>query len=143
MSHAAIDAVCYGVTILGLVISWALYRRRGAATALRGVSLSLVPAAAALTNVTGFFLGLAFNPIRWLGVGAAGLAAVLYLTSGAMLSRRAGGDDAPAGGGGGGGGKERRREGGGRAVESPRQQAAPVDPDLADIEEILRNRGIK
>ncbi|WP_067473012.1 hypothetical protein [Actinomadura hibisca] len=148
MSDAAIFAVSLGITLLGLFISWGVYRRRGAASGLRGAAWSLVPVAATMTGATGFFMDLAFSPVKWAGVTVAGLAVLLYLVSGGMLARRAG---APEGGGrraaeapkagkaskdGKGGGA-----GGRRAVE--RRQAAPVDPELAEIEEILRNRGIK
>ncbi|GAA4152699.1 hypothetical protein [Actinomadura keratinilytica] len=138
MSDTVIFAISLGVTALGLLISWGLYRRRGAASGLRGAAWSLVPLAAAMTGVTGFLADLAFSPARWAGVAVAGLAVVLYLTSGAMLSRRAGG-----------GGRVVRRGGAsagaataptGRAVEKARP--AGTDPEMAEIEEILRNRGI-
>lgn len=142
MSDAAIFAISLGVTLVGLVISWGAFRRRGAGTGLRGAALSLVPLAAAMTGVTEFFVDLAFDPIRWAGVAVAGLAVLLYMTSGAMLSRRAGAE-------GGGKAAERgaepkpagrsakKRK---RAVEGPAQGGG--DPELAEIEKILRDRGI-
>lgn len=147
MSDATIFAISLGVTVLGLVISWGVYRRRGAGTALRGVALSLVPLAAAMTGVTEFFVDLAFSPVKWAGVVVAGLAVLLYMTSGAMMSRRAGGDGA----GGGAGGRGKAAEGGGRrpagrsgkpkgAVEGPAARGG--DPEMAEIEKILRDRGI-
>ncbi|MFC4049620.1 hypothetical protein ACFOY4_08005 [Actinomadura syzygii] len=140
MSDAAIFAISLGVTVLGLVISWGVYRRRGAGTAVRGAALSLVPLAAALTGVTEFFVDLAFSPVKWVGVALAGLAVVLYMASGAMMSRRAGG-----------GGGNRAAEDGGRksagrsgkpkgAVEGPARGGG--DPEMAEIEKILRDRGI-
>ena len=145
MSEEAIIAISLGVTLLGLVISWGVYRRRGAGTALRGAALSLVPAAAAMTGVTEFFVDLAFSPVKWAGVAVAGLAVLLYLTSGAMMSRRSGS------GSGGGGGESRAAEGGRRksagrsgkpkdAVEGPAPGGG--DPEMAEIEKILRDRGI-
>ncbi|TYK45288.1 hypothetical protein [Actinomadura decatromicini] len=141
MSDAAIFAISLGVTVLGLVISWGAYRRRGAGTAVRGVALSLVPLAAALTGVTEFFVDLAFSPVKWAGVALAGLAVVLYMASGAMLSRRAGG--APAGNRAAedGGRKSAGRSGKPRgAVEGPARGGG--DPEMAEIEKILRDRGI-
>ncbi|GAA2154302.1 hypothetical protein [Actinomadura napierensis] len=143
MSDTAIDLISLGVTLVGLVISWGVYRRRGAASGMRGAALSLVPLAAAMTGVTEFFVDLAFSPVKWAGVGVAGLAVLLYLTSGAMLSRRAGDDDA--------GGKPAARGGGepkaaGRAGRKPKGEVGGAqpsgDPELAEIEKILRNRGI-
>jgi len=138
MSDTVIFAISLGVTALGLLISWGLYRRRGAASGLRGAAWSLVPLAAAMTGVTGFLADLAFSPARWAGVAVAGLAVVLYLTSGAMLSRRAGGGGRAVRRGGGSAGAAAAPKG--RAVEKARP--AGTDPEMAEIEEILRNRGI-
>jgi len=138
MSDTVIFAISLGVTALGLLISWGLYRRRGAASGLRGAAWSLVPLAAAMTGVTGFLADLAFSPARWAGVAVAGLAVVLYLTSGAMLSRRAGGGGRAVRRGGGSAGAATAPKG--RAVEKARPAGA--DPEMAEIEEILRNRGI-
>lgn len=143
MSDTAIDLISLGVTLVGLVISWGVYRRRGAASGMRGAALSLVPLAAAMTGVTEFFVDLAFSPVKWAGVGVAGLAVLLYLTSGAMLSRR-------AGGGSDGGGKAAARgkgepkaagRGGGPRGEVGGAQPSG-DPEMAEIEKILRDRGI-
>ena len=140
MTDATIFAISLGITVLGLIISWGVYRRRGAGPGLRGAALSLVPVAAAMTGVTEFVVDLAFSPVKWAGAGIAVLAVVLYLTSGVMLSRRGGGparDETGAPGetkaAGRGGGK------GSKAVEAP----ASADPEMAEIEAILRNRGIK
>ncbi|NDU76569.1 hypothetical protein GWI34_28680 [Actinomadura sp. DSM 109109] len=140
MSDTVIFAISLGVTLVGLVISWGAYRRRGAGTGLRGAALSLVPLAAAMTGVTEFFVDLAFSPVKWAGVVVAGLAVVLYLASGAMLSRRAG-----AAGGGKAAGRDERRAAGRagkpkRGVEGP--APAGGDPEMAEIEKILRDRGI-
>ncbi|WP_034521773.1 hypothetical protein [Actinomadura rifamycini] len=152
MSDAAIFAISLGVTLVGLVISWGVARRRGAATGVRGAALSLVPIGAALTGVTAFLADLVFDPEKWAGVVVLGLAVVLYLTSGAMLARRSGGrkGGADAGGGGKSGGKSGGKggESGGRraaAGKAPKGEvggAQNVDPEMAEIEQILRNRGI-
>ncbi|MFC6936369.1 hypothetical protein ACFQHO_42945 [Actinomadura yumaensis] len=112
---------------------------------MRGAAWSLVPVAAAMTGVTEFFVDLAFSPVKWAGVTVAGLAVLLYLTSGAMLSRRdpgagKGGKAAPAP-------KEpkaaKRKGGGGSQGEIGQGAPAGMDPDLAEIEKILRDRGIQ
>ncbi|TDB93901.1 hypothetical protein [Actinomadura sp. 7K534] len=143
MSDTAIFAISLAVTLVGLVVSWGVYRRRGAGTGLRGAALSLVPLAAAMTGVTEFFVDLAFSPTRWAGVAVAGVAVLLYLVSGAMISRRAGASGGAASGGrkaaGGGKQKPAGRSGGQQAVEGP---APGGDPEMAEIERILRDRGI-
>ncbi|MEV5831616.1 hypothetical protein AB0L25_39245 [Spirillospora sp. NPDC052242] len=154
MSDAAIFAISLGVTLVGLVISWGVARRRGVATGVRGAALSLVPIGAALTGVTGFLADLVFDPEKWAGVVVLGLAVVLYLTSGAMLARRPGGrkgGGADAGGAGKTGGKRGGKSGGesggrraaaGKAPKGEVGGAQNVDPEMAEIEQILRNRGI-
>ncbi|XVQ07764.1 hypothetical protein ACQP1W_35015 [Spirillospora sp. CA-255316] len=142
MTDATIFAISLGITLLGLVISWGVYRRRGLAPGMRGAAWSLVPLAATMTGVTEFFVDLAtFSPAKWGGAAIAGVAVLLYLTSGVMLSRRAGaapGKEAE-------GGREPKAAGK-RAPKSkkPIEAAGPAaDPEMAEIEEILRNRGIK
>ncbi|MFD0777066.1 cellulose synthase, partial [Streptomonospora algeriensis] len=89
------------LTLVGLIVSWVLWRRRGAASGLRGVAWSLLPLAAGLmglmtilwrlvTDLVGFFVSLAFNPIVWAGVVVAGLAVVLWVVSGVLRARGAG-----------------------------------------------------
>ncbi|WP_189241162.1 hypothetical protein, partial [Actinomadura livida] len=140
MSDTAIFAISLAVTLVGLVVSWGVYRRRGAGTGLRGAALSLVPLAAAMTGVTEFFVDLAFSPARWAGVAVAGVAVLLYLVSGAMISRRAGASGGAASGGrkaaGGGKQKPAGRSGGQQAVEGPAPGGG--DPEMAEIERILR-----
>jgi hypothetical protein len=144
MTDATIFAISLGVTLLGLVISWGVYRRRGAASGLRGAAWSLVPVAAAMTGVTEFVVELAFSPAKWAGIGVAGLAVVLYLTSGMMLSRRAGAAPGPAETGAPAEPKAAGKRGGKapKAVEEG-GQGGQGDPEMAEIEAILRNRGIK
>lgn len=143
MSDTAIDLISLGVTLVGLVMSWGVYRRRGAASGMRGAALSLVPLAAAMTGVTEFFVDLAFSPVKWAGVGVAGLAVLLYLTSGAMLSRRAGGGSDDGGKAAARGKGEPKAAGRGGKPRGEVGGAQPSgDPEMAEIEKILRDRGI-
>ncbi|QFG19909.1 hypothetical protein [Actinomadura sp. WMMB 499] len=142
MSDAAIFAISLGVTLVGLVISWGVARRRGAATGVRGAALSLVPVGAALTGVTGFFVDLAFDPGKWAGVVVIGLAVVLYMASGAMLARRSGGGRKEPGPGKSGGESGGRRAAAGKAPKGEVGGAQGADPEMDEIEQILRNRGI-
>jgi hypothetical protein len=141
MSDFFLFSISLAVTVLGLVGSWAAARRRGAASGLRGAAWSLLPLGAYLTGLTKFLVDLAFSPLKWAGVIVLGLGAVLYMTSGVML-RRGGGAKAGSGraeAGRGGAPKAAPKSGGKAAVEG---RKTAVDPDLAEIEEILKNRGI-
>ncbi len=138
-------SISLAVTVLGLAGSWAAARRRGAASGLRGAAWSLVPLGLYLTGLTKFLADLVFSPLKWAGVIVLGLGAVLYMASGVMLRR--GGGDRPATGSTGtprvGRGKaapEGGAKGGSKGALEQRQPA--VDPDLAEIEQILKNRGI-
>ncbi|MBA9006057.1 hypothetical protein [Thermomonospora cellulosilytica] len=142
MGDEMLFMISLGITVLGLAVSYGVGKRRGVASGMRGASLSLIPLAATMTGVTGFVADLVFSPARWAGVVLAGLAVLLYLVSGVMLGRRAsGGGSAPAAGTGGR--KERKEQGAGRPRRAVERSAGPAaDPEMAEIEEILRRRGI-
>lgn len=73
---------------------------------------------------------LSFNPLRWLGLGAAVLGFVLLSWSGLLPGRRRSPKQVTS----------RRAD---KAQVEGRKQAEPaIDDDLAEIEEILRRRGI-
>src|SRR5690606_2900605 len=74
------------LTVVGLIISWVVWRRRGASAGLRAVAWSLLPLAFGLVGLMGllaslagqlvrFFAGLVLDPLAWAGVAVAGLAA--------------------------------------------------------------------
>jgi hypothetical protein len=140
------------LTVLGTV--WAVYafRNRGVASGLRGAGIALLPAAAYLTgtlemfteigtSVTDWATHLVFSPKVWVGVVLAGLAALCLFVSGALRGRgRGAGQDRAA---------EKRSRKQVRSEGSPtlgagrHQKGEPmIDDDLADIEAILRKRGI-
>ncbi|MDA8369469.1 MAG: cellulose synthase [Nocardiopsaceae bacterium] len=148
------------LTVVGLLISWVVWRRRGAAAGLRGVAWSLLPLAAGLmglmaiiwrivADLAGFFVGLVFNPVVWAGVAVAGLAVVLWVVSGVMKSRGVGGPKGgttavegqsrkPAAGIGGSGDAA-----GGAGQQPGKKQAAGGTEDFSDIEDLLRKHGIE
>jgi hypothetical protein len=95
---------CVGLTLLGLIASWAAWRRRGLAAGTRGVAWSLLPVSLYMTgllkllwdvlkSVTTWFAHLIFSPTVWAGVALFGVSVVLYVVSGVARSRRG---DAPA-----------------------------------------------
>lgn len=140
------------LTIAGLVGTGVLWRRRGAASGLRMLALTLLPAAAYLTGTLRLFweigdavvswaVRFAFSPVVWAGIVLAGVAVVLWTVSAAMRRRgigvrRTGGADRehPAAGA-----AEERRGLPERRSSAP---AATEGDDEADIEAILRKHGI-
>jgi hypothetical protein len=156
----ATGTTCLIVTIVGLILSFVAWRKKGLRSGLRGVAWSLLPLAMYLTNAVGLvgrigsaivqFAGaFVFSPKAWLGVIFVGVSALCFLISGGI----------PLLGGTRRRNKERRqrarRARGERdtADQAPRSvapahqqaQVAPPasDDDLSDVQEILRRRGIK
>ena len=143
--------VCLTVTIVGLILSFIAWRKKGLRSGLRGAAWSLLPLAMWLTGavrlvghigsaVVQFASAFVFSPKAWLGVILACLAVLLFLISGGI----------PLFGGTRKRNKKRReRARAGQqsepaAVEPARRQAPPpAGDDLGDVEEILRRRGIK
>jgi hypothetical protein len=93
--------LCAGLTVLGLVLSYVVGRRRGYLSMLRGAAWSLLPVAAYLTGSVEMFWkigaaighyadGFVFSPVKWAGIGVAGVAALLFVTTRGRERRRHG-----------------------------------------------------
>ena len=102
MSYSSIAwlPLAAGLTILGLVLSYLTYQRRGLRPAMMGVAFSLLPIAAYLTGaiemlwkvgaaIGQFGTGFVFSPAKWAGIGLTGLAVALFLAAGGRQRRRA------------------------------------------------------
>jgi hypothetical protein len=145
-------ALTAALTVAGAIWTWIAFRRRGAANGLRAMGFTLLPAAAWLTgtlemvveiagSVTDWATGLVFNVLTWSGIGLAGLALVLFVVSGFIRDRQlaraqARGDAPPAAS------SSKRRD------ELPPAAArtkggSPIDDEMADIEALLKKRGIE
>ncbi len=162
MDDATWLALTVALTLVGAIYTWMAFRRRGVAAGLRGTAYTLLPAAAYLTDsmrmitrivdaVGDWALGLVFRPTVWAGVILAGIALLLFVVSGFLRGRALG--RARTG---------NRRDSRKEVPDSTRQQlsrsgsagtsaGSPTgtptgtsagDDDLADIEAILRKRGI-
>lgn len=138
-------ALALTLTLLGGIYTWFAFRRRGVAAGLRGASFTLLPVALYLTRtlrlvtdvageVVDWATDLVFSPTVWLGFVVAGVAAVLYVVSGILAARRLGA--AP---------QKQKSVRATRPEELPAGRPArgvDVDPELAEIEALLRKRGI-
>ena len=102
MSYSSIAwlPLALGLTILGLVLSYLTYRRRGLRPALMVTAWSLLPIAAYLTGaiemlwkvgvaIGQFGSGFVFSPMKWAGIGVTGLAFALFLAAGGRTRRKA------------------------------------------------------
>jgi hypothetical protein len=147
-----VDEVTWGaltlaLTALGAAWTWFAFRRRGLASGLRGAGFTLLPAAAWLTGTLEMFteIGgsvadwathLVLSPVVWLGIALAGVSVVLFGVSGALRARQIGGAEPTRGELGASSPKKSSPK-----KSSPKTPPA-VDDDLAEIEAILRKRGI-
>ena len=143
IDNATWQALGLTLTVLGLVASVILWRRRGAASGMRTAAWALLPLAAALTgtlrlvwdiadSIASWALRLVFSPVVWLGIVLAGVSLVLFVVSGVLRRRTA-----PRGAVGDGNGR--------RAVDASRGPGKPAvsgDDDMADIEALLKKHGI-
>ena len=90
---------CVGLTLLGLIGSWAAWRRRGVAAGTRGVARDLLPVSLYQTGLlelvwdivrssVSWVTHLIFSPTVWAGVALFGVSVVLYVVSGVARGRR-------------------------------------------------------
>jgi hypothetical protein len=132
------------LTAVGGIYTWFAYQRRGLAAGLKGAGITVLPLAAYLTKtlqmftrigdaVTDWATGLAFSPAVWLGVILTGVGVLLF-GAGRWLDARRGETPKAAKG-------AAKKSGELPAGRAPRSEPA-VDDDLADIEAILKKRGI-
>lgn len=148
MDDVAWGALALTLTVLGGIYTWFAFRRRGLAAGLRGASFTLVPVALYLTRtlrlvtdvageVVDWAVHLVFSPTVWLGVVLAAISVVLFVVSGFLKARGVGSTprtepSAPSAP------PERLPAG-----RSPRSEpVVEADPEMAEIEALLRKRGI-
>ena len=160
MTYSQIEwlPITAGLAILGLIVSFFLWRRRGAAAGLRGVAWSLLPVAAYLIGaiellwrfgsaIASFASSFVFSPRVWAGIIVALVSVLLFVVSGRLRSRarrRSGGQAAPKAAAAGTGATAAAAGKPGKAVAAPKRQPAVVDDDvLGDAAEVLRRHGIR
>jgi hypothetical protein len=159
MTYSQIEwlPITAGLAILGLIVSFFLWRRRGAAAGLRGVAWSLLPVAAYLIGaiellwrfgsaIASFASSFVFSPRVWAGIIVALVSVLLFVVSGRLRSRarrRSGGQAAPKAAGAGTGTGATTAGKPGKAISAPKRQPAVDDDVLGDAAEVLRRHGIR
>ncbi len=150
----AVDTVllplCVGLTLLGVIITGLAWRRGNKGRVIQGVGLALAPIALYFSGLLRLLWDAAvalgswaskiiFSPAVWFGLSALGLAVVLWVVGGIVAKRFAGAKAAtPA----------TKGSGAAPAVLPARKKGAartqaPVDPELAEIEALLKSHGIE
>ena len=152
MDDVTWGALTLTLTLVGGFYTWWAYNNRGATPAMRGLALTLLPAAAWLTGTLQMFtrigdaisdwaIHLAFSPKVWLGVILAATSVALFFLSGFLRDRGIGGGQPKA--------KPSQEQDASQPKALPRakQASGPLaksaDDGLdAEIAEILKRRGI-
>jgi hypothetical protein len=142
VDDASWAALTLSLTVAGGIWTWFAFRRRGLVSGTRALGFTLLPLAAYLTKTLQMFTGIAgeigdwatslvWNPMVWSGivVGAVGIG--LIMVSGALRTRQV----AKADGTG-------PRELPAKRTSEAGQPALAGDDDMAEIDAILRKRGI-
>jgi hypothetical protein len=135
-------ALALALTALGGIYTWWALRHRGFAAAVRAGGITLLPLAAWMTGLlqvfgtvtnafAHFFARLVFSPVVWLGVIVFVVAFVL-IGAGNVLTRR--GEPTPK--------PRTRRAPQPRAVAPTAKHDPLIDDELAEIQAILKKRGI-
>jgi hypothetical protein len=142
VDDAAWAALTLSLTVAGGIWTWFAFRNRGLGSGVRALGFTLLPLAAYLTKTLQMFTGIAgeisdwathlvFNPIVWLGVVLAGVAVLLIVGSGPLRAREVGAKPAK---------DTKKLPSAGPAGKG--RPALAEDDDMADIEALLRKRGI-
>jgi hypothetical protein len=135
-------ALALSLTVLGGIYTWWALRHRGMTAAVRAAGLTLLPLAAWMTGLlsvfgdvvdtfTNWFAHLIFSPRVWLGMIVFVVAFVLIGGANALARRTA--PEKPA---------KKRRGDQPKAVGATSHPDPLIDDEMAEIQAILKKRGI-
>jgi hypothetical protein len=145
VNDASWGALALSLTVLGGIYTWWALRHRGMVAAVRAAGLTLLPIAAwltgllqvfgTITNALGNWLArLVFSPSVWLGMIVFVVAIVMIVGANALARR--------------GSPQAARKSRKAAPAGSPKAVAAPsptdplIDDEMAEIQAILKKRGI-
>jgi hypothetical protein len=151
----AVDTVllplCVGLTLLGVIATGIAWRRGNKGRVVQGVGLALAPIALYFSGVLRLLWNgivavgswaakIIFSPAVWFGLSLLGLCLVLWVVGG-FLSRRFPAKKPAQVTATSRAGSLPASSRGGAKVRQP--QRAPIDEDMAEIEALLKSRGIE
>jgi len=161
--------LCTGLAVVGLILSWFTWRRKGARSAIKGVAWSLLPIALYLTGaielvgrlgsaIVQFASSFVFSPKTWAGVALLILIVLILMTFGGLpllsgkkrrarkkeLKQESAAGSGPAATAGAPTRAVAQVGAGKPAKQAKPTKGGPADDDGldADVAEILRRRGI-
>ena len=163
-ADAVLLPLCIGLALVGVVVTVIAFARGRRARALQGLALALAPVALYLTGLlrlvwdavvalVRWATGNAFDLGAWVGFGVLALAVVFWVVGGVLARRsRRAAKAAPVTPGTASAGQRQVTAGGtaagkagaGRGASRQQAAAAPAqDDDMAEIEALLKSRGIQ
>ena len=156
-SDVVLLPLCLGLALIGVIVAGVAWRKGSRGRVVQGVGLALAPVALYFTGLlrlvwdavvalVGWATSIIFTPSMWFGISLLGLCVVLWVVGGLVTRRTASKPAGPVTS------SAKPAVGAGRpataAKPAPTKTAkakAPaqeVDPEMAEIEAILKNRGI-
>jgi len=152
--------LCIGIALIGVVIAGLAWRKGERGRVVQGAALAVAPVGLYFTGllrlvwdaavaVVGWATSIIFSPTMWFGISLLGLCVVLWVVGGMLTRRSAAKNPVTAGSTKPAVTSGRTARGSAPAVATPatkpakgKAAAAEIDPELAEIEAILKNRGI-
>jgi hypothetical protein len=151
----AVDTVllplCVGLTLLGVIATGIAWRRGNKGRVVQGIGLALAPVALYFSGVLRLLWNgivavgswaakIIFSPAVWFGLSLLGLCLVLWVVGGFLARRFPAKKPARVTGTSTAGSLPAPARGGSKAKQT---QKAPIDEDMAEIEALLKSRGIE
>lgn len=147
-ADAVLLPLCIGLSLIGVIVVALAWRRGHRGRVVQGVGLALAPTALYFTGLlsllwngvvatVGWASRVLFTPSVWFGITLLGVCVVLWVVGGLLAKR--GANRAPAVGRAT---KQQSLPAAQKGQQVRKQPAPPVDDDMAEIEAILKNRGI-
>jgi len=155
---AVLLPICVGLTLIGVVITGIAWRRGKNGRVIQGVGLALAPIALYFSGllrllwngavaVGRWATGVILSPAVWLGLGLLALCLVLWVVGGFVArrspSRRRAGAGSAAKGGAAVTTGSAATSTGPRGAPARKAQPPAEDDDMAEIEALLKSRGIE
>lgn len=160
-SDVVLLPLCLGLALIGVIVAGVAWRKGSRGRVLQGVGLVLAPIALYFTGLlrlvwdavvalVSWATSIIFTPSMWFGISLLGVCVVLWVVGG-LVNRRSAAKPAPAVSGGAapavGTGStvaavKPAKAAPAKAPKGGKAPAQEVDPEMAEIEAILKNRGI-
>ena len=158
-SDVVLLPLCIGLALIGVIVAGVAWRKGSRGRVVQGIGLALAPIALYLTGLlrlvwdavvalANWATSIIFSPSMWFGISLLGLCVVFWVVGGLLtrraVTKRGSAPAAPAGS------RPAVDTGGTATAKAPARKAASkgkapaqeVDPEMAEIEAILKNRGI-